>query len=188
MPEENDQDINYEEESNESGEVDVKDKLKKLHDKLKLCLEEKQNYLTGWQREKADFINYKRRQEEQMGEWAKMLGDGLIKEILPVLDTLDASLVQLGAEENSKPPNPPLRKGGEEEGLRLVRDQLMKALLKHGLMEMKTVGEKFDPEIYEAVEIVEVDGAEEGIVLEEAQKGYLLNGKVLRTAKVKVGK
>ena len=117
-----------------------------------------------------------------------MFGEGLIKDLLPVLDALDASLVQLGAEENSKPPNPPLRKGGEEEGLRLVRDQLMKALLKHGLMEMKTVGEKFNPELHEAVETVEVENRNEGAVVEEVQRGYLLNGKVIRVAKVKVTK
>src|SRR3989344_5061951 len=167
----------------EEGGEELLEKLKKVKEHLKLCLEEKQNYLTGWQREKADFINYKRRQEEQLGEWAKMLGDGLIKEILPVLDTLDASLVQLGAEENSKPLNPTLRKAGEEEGLRLVRDQLMKVLLKHGLMEMKTVGEKFDPEFHNAVEQV-IEEESEGVIVEEIRKGYLLNGKGLRVAEV----
>ena len=177
MPEEKDQDINYEEENNESASVDAKDRLKKLKDKLELCQKEKQENLAGWQRAQADFVNYRRRQEEQIAEWGKMFGEGLIKDLLPVLDALDASLVQLGAEENSKPPNPPLRKGGEEE-----------ALLKHGLMEMKTVGEKFNPELHEAVETVEAENRDEGAVVEEVQKGYLLNGKVIRVAKVKVTK
>jgi len=170
--EKKEQDINYEEENNESSAVDAKDKLKKLKEKLEQCQQEKQENLTGWQRAQADFINYRRRQEEQMGEWSKMFGEGLLRDILPVIDTLDASIAH---------------NGKAEDGLTGVREQLMKILSKHGLAEMKSVGEKFNPEYHEAIEQVEGKG-EEGIVAEEAQKGYLLNGKVIRVAKVKVNK
>ena len=172
MAEKKDQDINYEEENNESDEVDVKNKLKKLKEQLKQYQQEKQDNLTGWQRAQADFINYRRRQEEQMGEWSKMFGEGLLRDILPVLDTLDASIAHSGKSEN---------------GLVSVRDQLMKILARHGLAEIKSVGEKFNPEYHEAIEQVEEEG-EEGMVVEEAQKGYLLNGKIIRVAKVKVSK
>jgi len=171
MAEEKDQDINYEEENNESSAVEAKDKLKKLKEKLAQCQEEKQANLTGWQRAQADFINYRRRQEEQMGEWSKMFGEGLLRDILPVLDTLDASITHSGKAEN---------------GLIGVRDQLMKILAKHGLVEMKSVGEKFNPEYHEAIE--QVEGGEEGTIAEEVQKGYLLNGKIIRIARVKVSK
>lgn len=170
--EKKEQEVNYEEENNESNTVEVKDKLKKLKEKLDQCQEEKQANLTGWQRAQADFINYRRRQEEQMSEWSKMFGEGLLKDILPVLDTLDASIAHSGESEN---------------GLVGVRDQLMKILAKHGLVEMKSVGEKFNPEYHEAIEQVEGEGEEETIV-EEVQRGYLLNGKIIRVARVKVTK
>ena len=172
MAEEKDQNINYEEENNESSAVEAKDKLKKLKERLEQCQQEKQDNLTGWQRAQADFINYRRRQEEQMSEWSKMLGEGLLRDILPVMDTLDASISHSGQAEN---------------GLIGVREQLMKILAKHGLAEMRSVGEKFNPEYHEAIEQVEKKGGE-GIVAEEVQKGYSLNGKILRVAKVKVSK
>jgi len=169
--EKKEQEVNYEEENNESSAVDIKEKLKKLKEKLEQCQQEKQDNLTGWQRSQADFINYRRRQEEQMSEWAKMFGEGLLRDILPVLDTLDASIAHSGQSEN---------------GLVSVRDQLIKILAKHGLTEMKSIGEKFNPEYHEAIE--QVEGGEEGSIAEEVQKGYLLNGKVMRVAKVKVNK
>lgn len=152
------------EEGDESGDIELK--IKKLKEKLDHCQKEKQEYLSGWQRAQADFVNYKRRQEEQMAEWSKMLGEGLIRDILPVLDSLEKA---------------------EDEGGVLVKKQLLKILEKHGLEQIKAVGEKFDTNYHEAVEEIESE-KDSGIVTEEAQKGYMLNGKVIRAAKVKVNK
>jgi molecular chaperone GrpE len=143
----------------------IRDKIKKMKEKLAKCNEEKQEYLAGWQRAQADFINYRKRQEEQMAEWTKMAEAGLVADLLAVMDSLDSGV------------------GNKE--VDLVRKQLVEILKKHGLEEIKAVGEKFNPEFHEAVEQVE-SGGEEGIVMEEAQKGYLLNGRVIRVAKVKV--
>ncbi len=177
MSEEKEQEIILDEESDASA---VAEKVKKLKERLKQCQQEKQDNLAGWQRVQADFINYRRRQEEQMNEWSKMFGEGLLRDILPILDTLEPRNY---AEQDAE-------KRGEEmvNGLKMVRDQLMKILRKHGLEEMKSIGEKFNPEIHEAVETVETENKNEGAVVEEVQKGYLLNGKVIRVAKVRVGK
>ncbi len=156
----------------EDGEAEEK-KIEIFRKKLKDCLAEKEKYLAGWQRAQADFINYRRRQEEQMDEWQKMFGGGLIKNILPVLDSLDAALA-------SQP---------GDEGLKSLAAQLKTVLKKHGLEEIKSVGEKFNPEIHEVVECEEGDKNHEAeIVAQEIHKGYMLNGKVLRPAKVKVTK
>ena len=171
MAEAKNPDIEYEQESEESGEVDLAEKIKKLREKLKQCQKEKQDYLNGWQRCQADFINYKRRQEKQMAEWFKILGEGLIRDLLPLLDTLDASI----------------KNSSDNQGLLATREQLIKILKQHGLEEIKSVGEKFNPEWHEAVEQVE-SGGEKGVVVEEVQKGYMLDGKVIRAAKVKVAK
>ncbi len=160
--------VAYEEGDDEQG---VKEKIDKLRKKLKECAEEKQKNLAGWQRAQADFVNYRRRQEEQAAEWSAMYGEGLIRDILPVLDSLDAALAV-------KP---------DDEGLKTLSSQLMSTLKKHGLEEMKTIGEKFNPLFHEVIDFEE-SGSDHGgeIVSGEIQKGYLLNGKVLRVAKVRV--
>ena len=161
-------DVTYEKEDEGEG-TDIQ----KLRQKLKECRLQKQDYLAGWQRTQADFINYRRRQEEQLAEWSKMLGEGLISDILPVLDSLAAA-------QKSQP---------ENEGLVTLRNQLQAILKRHGLEEIKSVGEKFNPEWHEVVEYEEGDNSHKNeIVTEEIQKGYMLNGKVIRVAKVKVTK
>ena len=163
--------INQEEiiyEGGEDGES-VKDKLDKLKKKLVDCQKEKEEYLTGWQRAQADSVNYRRRQEEQMADWQKLMNEKLINDLLPVLDSLD--------------------KGKEIDGVRQIYEQLRGVLRDYGLEEIKAVGEKFNPEFHEAMAMEESankDGGE--MVSEEFQRGYILNGRVIRTAKVKLNK
>jgi molecular chaperone GrpE len=178
----------YADEEGEIDEAQLREKLGKMREKLKRCSEEKQGYLTGWQREKADFINFRRRQDEQMGEWMKTAQAGVLGDILPVIDTLDAGIRNLEFKPlrcNSGELNGSAEKN--ESHLEGIKKQLMEILKKHGLEEIECLGEKFNPEFHEAIGTVESD-KEEGVVIEEAQKGYLLNGKVLRTSKVKVSK
>jgi len=158
-------DVIYDENAGE----DAKAILDKLRKRLKECQAEKQRYLDGWQRTQADFANFRRRQEEQIGEWSKTFGEGLIRDILPVLDSLDAAIAA----------------DLEDEGLKTFSNQIKSILKKHGLEEIKSVGEKFNPEIHEGVECEEGGGE---VVGEEVQKGYMLNGKVIRPAKVKIKK
>src|SRR4030043_1338906 len=155
-------------ETSEDGDLDeVEGKVKKLKEKLKKCNEDKQEYLAGWQRAQADFINYRRRQEEQIGELRKLFNEGLIIDLLSILDS-----VEKGMASNIK-------------GMDVLYKQLKDVLKKHGLEEVKAMGEKFNPELHEAVEQVKSE-VEEGVVIEEVQKGYMLNGRVIRTSKVKV--
>lgn len=180
------QEVIYEEDNgNDDADLDMdmaKEKIDKLKEKLKKCSKEKEEYLDGWQRSKAEMINYRRRQEEQMTEWLKMAQAGLINDLLPVLDTYYAREIYVKAGEEAG-----LWKNKELDGSDVIINQLASILKKHGLEEIKTVGEKFNPELHDAIEQVIKEGLE-GIVIEEAQKGYLLNGKVLRTSKVKVSK
>lgn len=155
----------------ENGDEEISADIEKLRKKLKECREEKEKYLAGWQRSQADFINYRRRQEEQLSEWLKMFGGGLIKDILPVLDSMDAA-------QKSQPDN---------EGLTTLIKQLKDILKKHGLEQIKAMGEKFNPEIHEVVEYEEKSSEHGGeVVSDEIQKGYMLNGKIIRVSKVKV--
>jgi len=142
--------------------------LKKLKEELKKCKKEKEEYLTQTQIARADLINYRRRQEQALEELKGYCQSNLISEVLPVLDSL-----RIGSEHN--------------EELGRIKKQLDDILKKHGLEEIDAVGKIFDPRFHEAIEEVESD-SEEGIILEEFQKGYLVNKKLLRPSRVKVAK
>jgi molecular chaperone GrpE len=176
----NEQEIKYEDEDDGGDSGDLAEKIKKLKERLKQCQKERQEYLIGWQRCQADFINYKRRQEEQMAEWSKLFGGGLIRDLLPVLDGLEPrNYAEQDAEQRGKE---------MVSGIKMIKEQLFSVLKKHGLEEIKAIGEKFNPEWHEAIEQVKTEDGEENIIAEEIQKGYMLSGKVLRVAKVKVTK
>lgn len=148
------------------GSEDSAGKLKKIKKKLKECQKEKEGYLSQAQRAGADLINYRRRQEGVLEEVMKRGNDEIIKELLPVLDSLE-----IGAEEN--------------EGVKQIKEQLDVVLKKYRVKSIEAVGEKFNPEFHEAIEQVEAE-EKSGTVVEEVQKGYLLGDRVLRVSQVKV--
>lgn len=123
-------------------------------------------------RMKADFHNYRRRVEESRERERKLLAKSLIERLLPVLDNLDRAL-SFGR------PDDPLCAG-----LYMVRSQMMAVLSEEGLRPIEATGRRFDPSLHEAVELCE--GEEDGLVVEEISRGYLLGDVVLRPAKVKV--
>jgi len=158
----------------------IDDKLKRTKAKLKTCEHERAEYLAGWQRAKADYINLQREHEKKIADYFKFANEGLILELLPILDSFEAAL------KNGNPKSP------EAIGLLKLYNQLLNILKSNGLEPIKALGEKFDPNFHEAVGEVEnypeqSRGTELKIV-EEIQKGYKLHGKVIRPSKVKIGK
>ncbi len=138
---------------------------------------QKVNELTdALQRLQADFENYKKRQEKDAKEFAKYSNAKLIEKFLPVLDTLDVA-IKNAAKDNS---NPQYAKG-----LELLHAQLMSMLNTEGLIAINCNGKKFDPH-YHDVMLKESSDKDEGTILEEFQKGYLLHNKILRHSKVKI--
>ena len=135
-----------------------------------------EDYLSNWQRTQADFINYKRRTEQDRGEFAKLANAALMLSVLPILDDLERALDNVSDK---------LRGMTWVDGIELIYRKFKATLEGQGLSEIKAVGETFDPNYHEAV--MEVDG-EEGKVIEEIQKGYRMNDRVLRPAMVKVGR
>lgn len=132
-------------------------------------------YLANWQRAQADFINYKRRTEEERAEFNSFANANLILGLLPVLDDLERAL-------EAMPPR--IAKGEWAEGISLVERKFKTILQGMGVIPMVSVGETFDPNIHEALR---QDAGPEGIIIEEFQKGYMMGAKVLRPAKVVVG-
>ena len=154
---------------------------------LKECQRQKDEYLAGWQRARADFLNYKKEELERIREILKYGNENLIFKILPILDNFELT-------EKKLPEN--LKTDVNIKGILQIKNQILDFLKNQGVEEIKTVGEKFDPNFHEIIGEVspseasakEGEFSESGIVLEETQKGYILNGKVIRPAKVRVTK
>jgi len=153
--------------------------LESLKEKLRECEKQKAEYLAGWQRSRADFLNYKKGEMERISEILKYANEGLILKILPILDNFEIAFKKL-------PEN--LKTNENIKGIFQIKTQLQDLLKSQGLEEIKSLGEKFNPELQEVIEEVETKDKESGIVVEEVQKGYKLHGKVIRPAKVKISK
>ncbi|HUC93217.1 MAG TPA: nucleotide exchange factor GrpE [Paenibacillus sp.] len=141
---------------------------------LERLLEEQQQRLL---RAQADFDNFRKRtikEKEELGQYASMK---LVGQLLPIVDNFERAI---GASKES----------GDFEslskGVDMIFRQLSQLLEQEGLKPMETVGRPFNPEFHQAVMTVESDEFEEGIVVEELQKGYVLKDRVLRPAMVKV--
>jgi len=154
---------------------------------LEECEKLKDEYLAGWQRERADFLNYKREELERIGEILKYTNIGLILNILPILDNFEIAEKKLPED---------LKNDENVKGILQIKNQILDFLKNQGVEEIKSAGEKFDPNFHEAVEEIEPPSAKategkdikSGIIVEEIQKGYKIHGKVLRPAKVRVAK
>jgi molecular chaperone GrpE len=169
------EEIVVEETIDENGDLKIQEKFKQLQEKLKKCQEMKDEYLAGWQRAKADLINARKDDEKKVLEFIKFANADLITELLSVLDSFDLAFPD--KEQDSK----------FSKGIFLIKMQLEDILKKYGLESIKSIGEKVDLNLHEAVGEEESD-KEERTIVEEMQKGYTLNGKVLRPAKVKISK
>jgi len=153
--------------------------IEELKKKLEECQKLKDEYLAGWQRERADFLNYKKGELERIGEIIKYGDLGLILKILPIADNFELA-------EKRLPEN--LKNDESIKGILQIKNQILDFLKNQGVEEIKSVGEKFDPNFHEVIEEVEVKDKESGIIIEEIQKGYKINGRLLRPAKVKISK
>lgn len=131
--------------------------------------------LAGWQRAQADFINYKRRSEQEKEEIVKFANTALLLNLLPVLDDLERAFAAIP---------PELADADWVTGIRLIERKLWAVLELQGLSPIKALGEPFDPHLHEALR---QEKGKDGIVVEEMQKGYKFHDRVIRPSKVAVG-
>jgi molecular chaperone GrpE len=160
-----------ESETSESAEDDVKS----LREAFAQEKEKAEKYLANWQMAEADFRNYKARAEQEKKEQMNWANSALVCDVLPVLDAFDRAF------EGVTPAGEGL---SWITGFRQIQRMLLDVLNKHGVAEMKCVGEKFDPSLHEAV--AQQEGAE-GVILDEVRRGYKLQDKLLRAPQVVVG-
>lgn len=154
--------------------------VKKLREKLKIAEEKAHEYLTGWQKERADLINARKRDEEEKKEFIKFAGERLVLDLIPILDSFDMAFANKEAwvklpQEWTK-------------GMEYIYSQLLNALENHEVKRLYPLHEIFDPSRDEALEIIPTeDKNEDGKILSVIQPGYTISGKIVRTTKVKVG-
>ena len=157
------------------AEVETED-IETLKQSLAEEKEKAEKYLANWQRSQADFINYKKRAEQEKEEVIDFANSMLILSLLPVIDDLERAFISL--------PSQPTGSSWID-GIRLIYNKLKAILEAQGLAEIKAKGELFDPHLHEAVTRQE---GEEGKVVEEVRKGYKLKDRVIRPSLVVVGK
>lgn len=164
----------------EVSEEFSKDTIKALKEKLKQAQKERQEYLDGWQRDKADFMNIRKRDEESRRDVVKFATESLISELVSVLDSFDMAT---GNKEVWEKIDKNWRLGVEH-----IQGQLKSILEANGLSEINPLGQTFDVNRDEAISYEPVDDAsQDHKVIAVVQKGYSLNGKPVRAPKVKVG-
>jgi molecular chaperone GrpE len=176
-----DEEITIDENVDEDGEI-TPEILKKLRERLKKCETEKADYLAGWQRAKADFINARKEEEENRGHFVRFSELGLILELLAILDSFD---IFFNAKEKEKENISP----EWINGVTNIHKLLLDILKKRGVEAIECFGKEFNPEEHESIGEIKVDnGEDENKIINEISKGYKMHGKVIRPSSVEVGK
>ena len=173
-------------EFNEDGEEDLKKTLKKFRADLKACQKENSElnatnieYLIGWQKERADFINYKKQEDERRIIFSEAIRERILSRFLTVLDSFNLAFANKEAwqkvDENWR------------KGVEYIYTQMNNIFEEYGVKAIGVEGEPFDPNIHQSIDMMETDKKElEHTVATVIQKGYKLGDRVLRPARVNV--
>ncbi len=166
-------DITFEQDdtTRENTRPDALAKIAKLKTEIEKLKIEKQQYLDNWQRDKAEFVNARKRDEEAKSEFLKFSNVGFVEELLPVIDSFEAAL----------------KHEGSKDGVELIFNQFKATLKKLGVEEFGAIGDAFDPALHQAIANIETpDKKQDHTIAEVLQKGYSIHKKVIRPAFVKV--
>jgi molecular chaperone GrpE len=150
--------------------------VEKELDQLK---QENAELLEKLQRVSADYANFQKRAPKQIAEAIAFEKERIVKSVLPAMDNFEHTLSHAESAENVE---------AIAKGVKIIYDQMLDVLKSHNVEQIKALGEKFDPSMHQAMMQTQDEEKEDGIVLEEYQKGYKLNGRVIRPAKVVVNK
>lgn len=166
-------------EFNDDGEEDLKKTLKKMRADLKVVKKEKEEYLTGWQKERADFSNYKKGEEDRKANFSEATRERILSRFLSVMDSFNMAFSNKEAWEKV---DENWRKGVE-----YIYAQMNTVFEEYGVKPVGEVGEAFDPNIHQSIDVVTTDQKDNNHkVAEVIQKGYKLGDRVMRAARVNV--
>ena len=158
---------------------DGRGRVEELVERLEKAEAEAKEYKDLLQRTQADFVNFKRRVEEEGAEQVKRASAYLIDRLLPVIDDFGRAIEAV-----------PRQQSGTDwiKGVSLIERKLVSILEQEGLTRVGEAGDEFDPSLHEAVMVEEASPGEDGRITRVLQEGYKLNGKLLRPARVAVGR
>lgn len=162
-----------EEETSGVKAAEQEEPLTELEEAKKEALENYDKYL----RISAEFDNYKKRVQKDRTDLINYGNEKLIKELLPIIDSMERALNHVSNSEDID---------AFVKGLKLIYEQLLVSLKKHGVERIESIGQEFDPNFHEAMMKVESDEIDDNKVVEEFEKGYLLNSRLLRPSKVSI--
>ena len=166
-------------EFNEDGEEDLKKTLKKLREDLKACRVQKEEYLIGWQKERAEFINYKKGEDDRRAMFSESMRERILTRFLAVIDSFNIAFTNKEAWEKV---DENWRKGVE-----YIYGQMNTIFEEYGVKPIGEIGEAFDPNLHQPVEMIATDKKEmDHKVAVVTQKGYKLGSRVMRPARVNV--
>ena len=152
---------------------------KNIKKELELTKEKAQEYLDGWKRAKADYLNLKKDTEKRQSEIIQFANAALVAELIPIFDHFKLALRHVPDDQQDVE---------WVQGFFHIKKQFEDFLKNLGIEEIKTVGEKFNPELHEAVAHEENEEFDADKIFEEVKSGYTLHGKVVSPAQVKVTK
>ncbi len=166
-------------EFNEDGEEDLKKTLKKLRVDLKACQKEKEEYLTGWQKERAEFANYRKQEEDRKTMFSESMRERILAKFLTVMDSFNMAFSN---KESWDKVDENWRKGVE-----YIYSQMNGVFEEYGVKGIGEAGEIFDPNLHQSIEVVATDKKEQDhTIANVVQKGYKLGDRVIRPARVNV--
>jgi len=156
-----------------------KAKMEELQKRLDDLQAEKDNLFAQLQRVSADYANFQKRSAKQIADSITYEKERIIKSLLPTLDDFDHALQNLRSVDVSET---------IVKGVQMVYDHMLDILRSHNVEQIKALGQKFDPSVHRAILTQSVPEQEDGIVLAEQRKGYMLNGRAIRPSEVIVNK
>lgn len=166
-------------EYNEDGEEDLKKTLKKLRADLKQAKKEKEEYLTGWQKERADFANYKKDEETRKTVFSEAVRERILTRFLSVIDSFNMAFANKEAWEKVE--------SNWRIGVEHIYSQLNVIFEEYGVKPVGEAGETFDPNIHQSIDMVVTDKKEfDHKVANVIQRGYKLGERIMRPARVNV--
>ncbi len=164
---------------NVPAEAPTIEEIEQLKKELEKSLAQASEYLDGWQRSRAEFVNYKKRVEREQAQIQQVVAGNIIKRYLEILDDLDRALKN----------RPQSGEGATwAAGIELIYRKFFSILEAEGVKVMEAEGKIFDPTLHEAISQAEIPGYESGQIIEVIHKGYMIGERVLRPALVRVAR
>jgi molecular chaperone GrpE len=177
--EDNFEDVTFVESTEDGDALPTKDVVKKLREDLKQARKEKEEYLTGWQRAKADYVNLQKETDIKFARGKELGIEELADSLLPALDAFDMAMGNKEAWEKVDK--------NWRQGIEYIHSKFLQSLADNKVTVISKVGEKFDPMLHESIESIPTDAESKDHIVESiVQSGYKIGERVLRPARVKI--